>query len=139
MKHSQALRLIYYCTEFSAKNFLKEFLFKNCVDYRPYNLRLLKLIRSERYDVLYNPKKWALINISLLDKLKLTQKLKYASTMTTQQSIYNVRLPNDNKKHIAEKYCELLFCYGLKSPVENWLQNILPISLNNTRKRLCCY
>tara|TARA_B100000212_G_scaffold113586_1_gene84667 strand:- start:2356 stop:3411 length:1056 start_codon:yes stop_codon:yes gene_type:complete len=108
------------CTSYNRKIFEGIPFLRNCVSYRPYNLRLLKLIRSERYDVLYNPKSGPSSTFHYLTN-KINAKIKICLNDDYNNPIYNVHLPNDNKKHIAEKYCELLFCYGLKSPVENWL------------------
>ena len=108
------------CTSYNRKIFEGISFIRNCVSYRPYNLRFSKLIRSEQYDVLYNPKSGPSSTFHHITN-KVNANVKVCLNDSYNNPIYNVHLPNDNKKHIAEKYCELLNNYGLSSPIENWL------------------
>ena len=108
------------CTSYNKKIFEGIPFIRNCISYRPFNLKFAKLIRSEKYQILYNPKSGP---SSTFHHLANTIKadVKICLDNVYNNPIYNFHLPNEESKHIAEKYCELLFKYGLTTPVDNWL------------------
>ena len=91
------------CTSYNRKIFEGISFIRNCVSYRPYNLRFSKLIRSEQYDVLYTPKSGPSSTFHHITN-KVNANVKVCLNDSYNNPIYNVHLPNDNKKHIAEKF-----------------------------------
>tara|TARA_B100001250_G_scaffold133181_1_gene113849 strand:+ start:598 stop:1644 length:1047 start_codon:yes stop_codon:yes gene_type:complete len=108
------------CTSYNKKVFEGIPFIRNCISYRPFNFRFAKLIRSQQYQILYNPKSGPSSTFHHLTNV-IHADVKVCLEDIYNNPIYNYHLPNKDDRHITEKYCELLFQYGLKTPVENWL------------------
>ena len=108
------------CTYYNKKVFEGIPFIRNCISYRPYNLRFAKMIRSEKYQILYNPKSGPSKTFHQMTN-KINADVKVCLDNAYNNPIYNYYLPNDNSKHIVEKYCELLFYYDPNTQVSNWL------------------
>ena len=108
------------CTHYNKKVFEGIPFIRNCISYRPYNLQFAKTIRSEKYQILYNPKSGPSKTFHQITN-RVNADIKICLDNEYNNPIYNYYLPNDNSKHIVEKYSELLFYYDLNTQVVNWL------------------
>jgi len=108
------------CTHYNKKVFDGIPFIRNCISYRPFNFHFSKIIRSEHYQILYNPKSGPSKTFHHLTN-KINADVKVCLDNEYNNPIYNYSLPNDNSKHIVEKYSELLFYYDKSLPVSNWL------------------
>ncbi len=108
------------CTYYNKKVFEGIPFIRNCLIYRPYNPRFAKMIRSEKYQILYNPKSGPSKTFHQMTN-KVNADVKVCLDNEYNNPIYNYYLPNDNTKHIVDKYCELLFYYDPHTSITNWL------------------
>jgi ADP-heptose:LPS heptosyltransferase len=123
------------CTHYNKKVFEGIPFIRNCISYRPFNFRFSKIIRSERYQILYNPKSGPSKTFHHLTN-KINAEVKVCLDHKYNNPIYNYSLPNDNSKHIVEKYSELLHYYDDSSIVSNWLPEFFlkfPSNINNRK------